>query len=625
MDQKATFQIFVTILLLSHVTQSERRNWGLLEAVMNFFQEGTRHFQQEPPDAAPVLPEYDFIIVGAGSAGSVVANRLSGNSDWNVLLIEAGRPENYIMNVPIMATLFQLSDANWKYKMEPSDSVCLGMENRQCTCPRGKVVGGTSVVNFMIYTRGNKRDYNYWEELGNSGWGYKDVLPYFLEIEDMTIPELAKDTRYHSTGGEVTISYNSFRTPLAEAFVEGGRELGHRIVDYNGETQTGFSFLQTTKRNGTRWSASRAFLHPIRNRKNFHLKKRSQVTKILIDPSTKTAYGVEFVHNKKKYVVRAKREVIVSAGAVNSPQLLMLSGVGPKQHLTELNIPVIEDLSVGYNLMDHPGLIGLTFVVNQSVGLILDEMLNDNSSLVEYLNYHKGPFSVPAGCEGIAFIDTKNPSGVDGDPDLEILFFGASVFSEQLLFKSLGISEHVYKTVYEPWKNTHSWSGVPLTLKPKSRGRIMLKSSNPFQKPLIYYDLFEDPQDLEIQLLGIKKIMELSNTRAFQKYGSRLHNYPIPDCEHLEFGSDNYWRCVIRHLAIGIWHLSGTCKMGPISDPSSVVDERLRVRGIKRLRVIDASIMPVVPAAHTNFPSMMLGAKGADMVIQDWKTGRRKN
>lgn len=440
----------------------------------------------------------------------------------------------------------------------------------------------------------------------------------------MTIPELAKDTRYHSTRGEITITYVPFRTPLADAFVEGGKELGHRIVDYNGETQTGFSLLQTTERNGTRWSASRAFLHPIRNRKNFHLKKRSQVTKILIDPSTKTAYGVEFVQNKKKYIVRAKQEVVLSAGAVNSPQLLMLSGVGPKQHLTQLNIPVIEDLSVGYNLMDHPGLLGLTFIVNQSVGLIFEEMLNDGSSLVDYLNYHKGPFSVPAACEGIAYIDTKNLSSVDGDPDLEILFFRASILSEKSLATAFGISEHIYNTVYKPMENTHSWSGVPLTLKPKSRGRIKLKSSNPFQKPLIYYDIFEDPQDLETQLLGIKKIIDLSNTKAFQKYGSRLHNYPVPYCKHLKFGSDDYWRCVIRHLSVGIWHLSGTCKMGPISDPSSVVDSRLRVYGIKGLRVIDASIMPMVPAAHTHFPSMMLGAKGADMVIEDWKTGRFK-
>lgn len=504
--------------------------------------------------------------------------------------------------------------------MQPSNTVCQSMRNRQCTCPRGKVVGGSSVINFMIYTRGNRRDYDHWEQLGNSGWGYKHVLPYFQEIENMTIPELAKDTRYHSTRGEVAISYAPYRTPLADAFVEGGMELGHRHVDYNGETQTGFSYLQTTTDNGTRCSSSRAFLHPIRNRNNFHLKKRSQVTRILIDPSTKTAYGVEFVQDKKRYVARAAREVILSAGAVNSPQLLMLSGVGPKQHLRELKIPVIQDLSVGFNLMDHPGLLGLTFIVNQSVSLLLDEILDDGSSLVQYLNYHRGPFSVPAGCEGIAFIDTENPRSVDGDPDLEILFFGASFVSEKTFHTSLGISEHIYRAVYEPIEKSHTWSSVPLTLKPRSRGRIKLKGSDPFQKPLIYYDIFEDPRDLETQLLGVKKIIELSNTKAFQKYGSRLLSNPVPGCERPQFASDDYWRCVIRHLAVGIWHLSGTCKMGPISDPSAVVDERLRVHGIKRLRVIDASIMPKVPAAHTNFPSMMIGAKGADMVIQDWRS-----
>jgi choline dehydrogenase-like flavoprotein len=208
---------------------------------------------------------------------------------------------------------------------------------------------------------------DYWEKQGNPGWGYKDILPHFLEIEKMTISELAKNIQYHSTQGDVTISYAPYRTPLAEAFVEGGREMGHRIVDYNGETQTGFSFLQTTTRNGTRVSASRVFLHPIRNRKNFHLKKKSQVIKILIDSNTKTAHGVVFVQDRNKYVVRAKKGVILSAGVINSPHLLMLSGVGPRNHLTEMGIPVIQDLKVGYNLMDHPGIIGMTFVVNQSV------------------------------------------------------------------------------------------------------------------------------------------------------------------------------------------------------------------------------------------------------------------
>jgi choline dehydrogenase len=269
--------------------------------------------------------------------------------------------------------------------------------------------------------------------------------------------------------------------------------------------------------------------------------------------------------------------------------------------------------------MDHPGIIGMTFVVNQSVGLVTEDILNDGSSLTEYFNYHKGSLAVPAACEGIAFIDTKNPGSVDGDPDLELLFFGGSFASDTIFYKSLGVSDHIYETVYKSIENLHTWTIVPLTLKPKSRGRIMLKSSNPFHKPLIYYDFFEDPSDLETQLIGVKKILELSKTKAFQKYGSRLHDNPIPGCEHLKFGSDDYWRCAIRHLAIPIFHVVGTCKMGPISDSGSVVDERLRVHGIKGLRVIDASIMPMVPSAHTNFPSMMLGVKGAAMVKQDWE------
>ncbi|XP_069673500.1 glucose dehydrogenase [FAD, quinone]-like [Periplaneta americana] len=618
MERWTLLLISICILNICQSTSMNNRNWGITEGVLKFIRDGSYYFDQEPPDTQQLLPEYDFIIVGAGSAGCALANRLSAISGWKVLLIEAGRQENYAMDIPVLANLFQFSEVNWKYKTEPSDNVCLGMTNRQCSYLRGKVVGGSSVINFMIYTRGNRRDYDNWEKLGNPGWGFKDVLPYFLQIEDMNIPELAGDKRYHSTGGEVTINYNSYRTPVGEAFVAGGRELGHRIVDYNGETQTGFSFLQTTTRNGTRWSASRAFLHPIRNRKNFHLKKNSLVTKILIDPVTKSAYGVEFINNNKKYVVRTKREVILSAGAVNSPQVLMLSGIGPRKHLQDKGISVIQDLKVGYNLMDHPGTLGLTFILNQTATLLFDDLLNDGKHLVDYLSRHEGPFSVAAGCEGIALIDTENPSSIDGDPDLELLFFGTSISVEKTLHKSLGISDSLYESVYKQYEEAYAWTAVPLTLKPKSRGRILLKSTNPSHKPLIYHDFFEHPEDLETQVVGIKTLLRLSDTKALQTYGSRIFDEPLPGCKHLPFGSDSYWACFARNLATGIWHLSGTCKMGPISDPDAVVDSRLRVYGVKGLRVIDASIMSVVPAAHTNYPAMMLGVKGADIIKSDW-------
>ena len=593
-------------------------NIGAVEGLFKFIQEGSEYFKEEPEDAKSLLPEYDFIIVGAGSAGCVIANKLSEIYKWNILLIEAGRQENYLMDIPLLATLFQLTEANWNFKTEPSDNVCLGMDNKQCFYPRGKVVGGSSVINYMIATRGSKESYDNWEDMGNTGWRYKDLLPYFLQIEDMTIPELAKDKTYHSTGGNLPISYAPYRTVLVDAFVEGGKQLGYQEVDYNGESQIGFSYLQTTTKNGTRWSASRAFLHPIRKRKNFHLKKRSQVTKILFDSENKTAYGVEFVQNNVKYVVHAKREVIISAGAINAPQLLMLSGIGPKEHLQDIGIPVIKDLKVGYNLMDHPGVIGLAFTVNNSGGIVFEDMFSNGNSLAEYLNFHTGPLSIPAGCEGLAYFDTTRPVKNGGDPDLEIMFFPGSIASYEVYYKTFGITDHINEVVYKPIQNKHTWNAIPLTLKPRSRGRVMLKSKNPFDKPGIYHNFYEDPYDLEIQLKGIKKVLEISNTEAFQKFGSKLHDTPVPGCEDLKLGSDDYWICYIKHLSIAIWHLSGTCKMGPPSDPGAVVDDELRVYGIKGLRVADASIMPMVPAAHTNIPAMVIGMKCADMIRKSW-------
>ena len=443
-------------------------------------------------------------------------------------------------------------------------------------------------------------------------------MKYFKKSENIQIPELAKDTKYHTTTGPMTIQYTNWRTPLADAFLQAGVETGGKIIDYNGENQIGYSLIQFTMNNGTRMSASRAFLHPIKRRKNFHIIKNTMVTRILIDPWKKQAYGVEFDKGGKKYIVKAKREVILSAGAINSPQLLMLSGIGPRTHLTEKNITTLLDLPVGYNLQDHWALGGLTFLINTTDSIRFEEVAK-LEHVLEYFTHHTGPLSAPTGTESIAFFDTRNPGDPDGYPDLELLFVAGSLVSQSALKHAFAIDEDVYDAVYKPINDKHTWMVFPMLLLPKSRGRISLRSNDPYDKPVIDANYFTDGgHDENIILYGVRKAIQLSRTTAFQKYGSKLHDIPIPQCAKYKFDSDRYWICAMKTITNTIYHHCCTAKMGPRSDPESVVDSRLRVHGVKGLRVVDASVMPHVPAAHTNAPTMMIAEKAADMIKEDW-------
>lgn len=414
------------------------------------------------------------------------------------------------------------------------------------------------------------------------------------------------------------MQYPNWRTPLSDAFLKAGLETGGQIVDYNGEKQIGYSLIQFTMNNGSRVSASRAFLHPIKQRKNFHISKNTMVTRILIDSRKKKAYGVEFKKGGKKYTVMAKKEVILSAGALNSPHLLMISGIGPKNHLTEKNITTIMDLPVGYNLQDHWALGGLIFVIN-TTDSIRPERVTSFDNIIEYYSHKTGPLTAPSGTEALAFIDTKNPNSDDGYPDLELLFVAGSLASQTAFKDAFSIDDLVYEKVYGPIRDKDTWMVFPMILLPNSRGRIMLKDKNPYHKPMIYANYFSDNgHDEKVILHGIRKVIELSKTKAFQKYGSKLHDIPLPQCEHYKFNSDEYWFCAMKTITNTIYHHCCTNKMGPIDDPEAVVDSRLRVYGVAGLRVVDASVMPHVPAAHTNAPTMMVAEKAADMIKEDW-------
>ncbi|XP_063917081.1 glucose dehydrogenase [FAD, quinone]-like [Zophobas morio] len=498
---------------------------------------------------------YDFVIVGAGSAGSVLATRLSEIDSYNVLLLEAGGEEDDFSQIPSMSFYLIFSDMNWGYFSTPQTNCCLGMKNHSCTVARGKALGGSSAINAMMYVRGNRHDFDKWVELGNSGWSYEEVLPYFIKSENSQVDG---DTGYHGKGDFWNVAYSSPVSPLLSNFFNGSLQMNQPIVDYNGRKQTGSGRIQFTIKHGKRQSTGKAFLENARQRNNLKIRSKVLATKVVID-HTKTANQVQFVTKEKKFFVKAKKEVILSAGAINSPQLLMLSGVGPQSHLQTMKIDVIEDLPVGMNLKEHPMFPGLIYNTNYTLsGLSTEEFVK------EFLK-GLGPYTKTAGTDGVGFIHT----GGNTVPTIEYLFAPPAGNISKILTKSFNFNDDLTNQMLNQIDPQRSILIYLVLLHPKSSGRITLKSNDPLDFPNVDLNMFEEEEDIDTFIEGIEFIRDLFATDAFRKIDAR--RVEIPVCKELRNKYREYWGCVIRQMTNTIYHPHGTTAMGP-DKKSSVVD-----------------------------------------------------
>tara|TARA_R110000737_G_scaffold132041_1_gene163703 strand:+ start:1868 stop:3469 length:1602 start_codon:yes stop_codon:yes gene_type:complete len=530
---------------------------------------------------------FDFVIIGGGSAGCVLADKLSASGEHSVCLLEAGKEDkNWLIHLPIgIIGLLQSRTLNWQFNSHQEKT----LNNREIFTPRGKTLGGSSSINAMLYVRGQKADYDHWHSLGNKGWSFDDVLPYFKALEHQ---ERGADD-FHGVHGALNVADSVSKPPINEEFIQSAITAGYpENNDFNGASQEGIGYYQVTQKNGLRHSAAKAFLTPNLQRKNLTVITQTQVEKVLIDNGIAT--GVIYRKHGKVEQLMANKEVIVSAGAINSPQLLMLSGVGPKAELEKHGIKLVHALEgVGKNLQDHVDILNVAQHNRSDVLAYRPKAIWwATKEVLKFITKRAGLLTSVIAESG-GFI--KSDPTLDL-PDLQLHFVPAAMDdhgrNHKMLF-TYGVSLHV------------------CLLRPKSRGTVTLYSNKISQSPCIQLNLLAHQDDIDTMIKGVKIAKKILSTPPLSSSHVK-HILPDENCS-----TDQDIHQFLKTKCNTIYHPVGTCKMG--QDELSVVDQQLKVRGIKQLRVVDASIMPTLISGNTNAPAMMIAAKAADMILAEYR------